>query len=329
MIAPRRAYSRALASFTMLSWIPSAIADDPRHFVLQYELQVSSLPDATAIDVWMPVPPETACQQIISLDIQGPVDGRITTEGTYGNRVWHARFDRPADGTFRVVQRVEIVRKERQAEQRVETPASGYLQRFLQPSRLVPLTRRFAEIARQTTRGRGEVLVKARALYDHVWRHMAYDKSGTRWGRGDAVYACDAGKGNCTDFHSLFIALNRAAKIPARFCIGFPLPAERGRGSVAGYHCWAEFWVTNVGWVPVDISEADKRPEKLEYFFGTLDENRVLYSVGRDLILTPPQQGPPINFFIYPHVEIDGQPFSELQYGFSYEDLPQAAWGKE
>jgi len=49
---------------------------------------------------------------------------------------------------------------------------------------------------------------------------MRYDKSGIGWGRGDAVYACDAKTGNCSDFHSYFIALARSIGIPARFAIG-------------------------------------------------------------------------------------------------------------
>jgi transglutaminase-like putative cysteine protease len=44
---------------------------------------------------------------------------------------------------------------------------------------------------------------------------MRYDKTGTGWGRGDVLYACDAKKGNCTDFHSLFIAMARSQGIPA------------------------------------------------------------------------------------------------------------------
>lgn len=44
---------------------------------------------------------------------------------------------------------------------------------------------------------------------------MSYDTSGRGWGRGDVVYACKVGKGNCTDFHSLFMALALAEGIPA------------------------------------------------------------------------------------------------------------------
>ena len=70
----------------------------------------------------------------------------------------------------------------------------------------------------------------AKVLYDLVNSHMKYDKSGTGWGRGDAVWACENKHGNCTDFHSLFIALARANKIPAKFEIGFGLPPKHGSG---------------------------------------------------------------------------------------------------
>ena len=35
----------------------------------------------------------------------------------------------------------------------------------------------------------------------------------------------------------------RAEKIPARFQIGFPLPADKHSAEIPGYHCWAEFYL--------------------------------------------------------------------------------------
>ena len=34
-----------------------------------------------------------------------------------------------------------------------------------------------------------------------------------------------------------------------------------------------------------------------------------------------PQQGPPLNFFIYPYAELDGKPFDGVTRTFHYEDL--------
>src|SRR5204863_8044552 len=121
-----------------------------------------------------------------------------------------------------------------------------------QPEPLVPLTGPVRQVALEATKGKRGDAEKARAIYDKVTRMMKYDKSGTGWGRGDAVYACDAKRGNCTDFHALIIGAARSEGIPARFAIGFPLPAARGAGEIPGYHCWAEIYVKGRGWIPAD-----------------------------------------------------------------------------
>ena len=60
----------------------------------------------------------------------------------------------------------------------------------------------------------------------------------------------------------------RSQHIPAKFEMGFSLPSDKSAGEIAGYHCWAEFFNSQNGWVPVDISEAWKHQEKRDYFFG-------------------------------------------------------------
>ncbi|NKB24570.1 MAG: hypothetical protein GKR87_09405 [Kiritimatiellae bacterium] len=139
--------------------------------------------------------------------------------------------------------------------------------RFLAPDRLVPID---GEIGKEADRIVGNIkdpLPRARKLYDHIVNTLVYDKSGKGWGQGNAVYACDIRKGNCTDFHSLFIGEARHLGIPSRFAIGFPLPEMGKSGPIRGYHCWAEFYVQKIGWVPIDASEAFKFPEKKEMFF--------------------------------------------------------------
>jgi transglutaminase-like putative cysteine protease len=154
-----------------------------------------------------------------------------------------------------------------------------------------------------------------------VLARMSYDKSGTGWGRGDTNYACDVGKGNCTDFHALFMSLTRAVGIASGFEIGLYLPYERGKQETpGGYHCWSFFRVPGKTWVPIDASEADRFPERADYFFGAHTPNRVTMSVGRDLVLEPPQQGEPLNYLLNPYAEADGKPVGAEKV-WSYRDL--------
>jgi len=71
----------------------------------------------------------------------------------------------------------------------------------------------------------------------------------------------------------------------------------------------------------VDISEAWKDKSKKDYFFGAHDVNRVQFSTGRDLELTPRQAGEPLNYFVYPYVEVEGKKFENVSNEFSFADI--------
>ncbi len=299
-----------------------------RNFEFTYLTRIPILPaDAKTSRIWIPLPQSDRYQTIGNLKIETPFAFTKHRDPEYGNEYVYLQV--PAakvTGPAEVRVSFEVTRHEHRVvleAHPVTAQSAGAdppgLQRFLQADRRVPLQGVIAELAAQETRGISEPLAKARAIYDYVIATMRYDKSGTSWGNGDAIWACTAKRGNCTDFHSLFIGMMRAAGIPARFEIGFPLPADQHDGSVPGYHCWAEFYVEPYGWIPVDASEAWKHPDKKEYFFGAHDDNRLQFTVGRDIRLDPPQQGDPLNYFIYPYAELDGKPFA-LESKFSFQD---------
>ena len=116
------------------------------------------------------------------------------------------------------------------------------------------------------------------------------------------------------------MSLARAQSIPTRFVIGFPLP--QGSGKIPGYHCWAEFYVKGKGWVPVDASDASKSsdPAVRAMLFGNLPANRVEFTMGRDLKLTP-ATSEPLNFFIYPRVEFNGKPVGTPSLSLEVRDV--------
>jgi transglutaminase-like putative cysteine protease len=183
-------------------------------------------------------------------------------------------------------------------------PTSNAFARYLSPDRLVPIDGQIKLVSSKAGEPDGSPYQQAWAIYNYVIANMSYDKSGTGWGRGDAIYA--------SDFHSLFIAIARSRGIPARFIIGFPIGAPGSGAAISGYHCWAEFYAGGQ-WVPVDASEAWKHPRLRQYYFGHLDANRIAFTMGRDLQLKPRQAAEPVNFLIYPYVEVDGKPLPEGQ----------------
>jgi transglutaminase-like putative cysteine protease len=193
--------------------------------------------------------------------------------------------------------------------------------RYLAPDRLVPVNdpKPMALIA--DVRLPQARIDQARLLYDTVYDHVDYRKNGEGWGQGDVHWVCESRYGNCTDFHSLFNSLARSQRIPSFFAIGFPLPPDKTEGEIAGYHCWAYFHVDSHGWVPVDISEADKDPKMRDYYFGNLTADRVTLTVGRDIELVPKQDGEPLNYFIYPYAEVDRKPHKDVEKRIRFQDL--------
>jgi transglutaminase-like putative cysteine protease len=298
----------------------SARAD--KTFEFTYEVTLKDLPaDARSVRVWIPIASSDAAQTVRLKGIASPVRTSETRDPEYSNRILYAEIARPQSATARFALDYEVTRREYSGQPAGEA-ASTPLSRFLRADGLVPIDGKMQELAEEITRGKQGTREIARAIYDYVFKSLKYDKSGTGWGRGDALWACDAKRGNCTDFHSLFIALMRAKKIPARFEIGFPLPEKAREGEIAGYHCWAEFYVEGEGWVPVDISEAWKAPSRHDYFFGKLDANRIQFTVGRDILLKPRQDGDALNYFIYPYVEVDGKPYAGVEKKFTFREVP-------
>lgn len=59
-----------------------------------------------------------------------------------------------------------------------------------------------------------------------------------------------------------------------------------------------------------------------------MDANRVQFSTGRDVNLSPKQDGPALNYFVYPYVEIDGKPYEKLDRKFSFEEVKTPAEGR-
>ena len=334
-------HSKFVASAALLALAPLGVVLLPakgnplatRGFQFEYVLRIPEVPQgAEKLRVWLPVPQSDADQVISALVVESPVPYELHREREYGNRYLYLEAaPRSLPKPLEVRLRFNVKRSEHKVSLQVPVGSRGAVAadraeraRSLRADRLVPIDGLIAQLSEQETRGLTKPLDKARAVYNYVVSTMRYDKSGEGWGRGDALYACNVRKGNCTDFHALLIGMLRAAGIPARFEIGFPLPPGQTSGQIPGYHCWAQFYLDGVGWVPVDASEAWKNPAQREYFFGAHDPHRVLFTRGRDIRFNPAQQGEALNYFIYPYAELDGKPFDGAKHQFFFRDLGKA-----
>jgi hypothetical protein len=308
-----------------------------REFSLSYTATLKEVPpDAKTIDLWIPVPQDSVHQNISDVAFKMSADGippaELQIEPALNNRMAHWRIPAEKAKDLSVTMTFTCKRQEVSAgdisKARVLTDAEkAELAPWLLPNKLVLVGGAFSEVAENATRGAKSPAEIARAAYDYTVGTMKYDKPRDKpgWGKGSTQWACDSRFGNCTDFHAMIMSIGRTKGIPVKFEMGFPLPnrdpnkPETAGGPVGGYHCWAKYYLGDVGWVPVDASEAQKFADRREYFFGHLCENRVHFTNGRDVNLVPKQAGEPLNYFIYPYAEADGKAIG-VEKAFAFKD---------
>ncbi|MBN2216989.1 MAG: hypothetical protein JW719_06405 [Pirellulales bacterium] len=90
----------------------------------------------------------------------------------------------------------------------------------------------------------------ARKLFDHVTDKIHYHLDGV-WDIAPTVLK--RGSGSCSEFSFVYIALCRAAGLPARY-VGSVVVRGDDASTDKVYHRWPEVFLPGYGWVPVDPS---------------------------------------------------------------------------
>lgn len=297
--------------------------ESTRRFEFTYEVLADALPEQREIKLYIPLPIENNDQRIIDTRIETNTKGSEKSETDHGNRYFQinraANDDNPLVASFTWTVERNVVTAKNEPLTDIER------ERYLASNTLVPVGHEILAPIQQEIyemRSDDSPSATARAIYDWVVDNVEYKKVGSGWGNGDTFWACNERYGNCTDFHALFIALARSEGIPARFEIGFPVPNDRSEGEIGGYHCWVQFYLPEQGWIPIDASEAAKHPENRELFYGTHPADRIHFTTGRDLVISDASREQPLNYFIFPHIEIDGEASDiKLNTKFSYREI--------
>ena len=112
----------------------------------------------------------------------------------------------------------------------------------------------------------------ARKIYDFIIDSVEYEMTGG-WDVPEVVLK--RGKGSCSEYTYTFIALCRAAGLPARYQGSIVVRGDDASIDEA-FHRWAQVYLPGYGWVPVDASRGDaKSPADQARGFGGLS-NRFL-----------------------------------------------------
>ena len=254
------------------------------------KLQIPEGTPPTAM-VWCAQPPEMAGQALLAPPVFEASDSEthlsIRTREVGGvleeHRIagWEFAVDEPTTVTLR---RVFRVRLSGQPPYAGSTDGSydltdSYITEYLKPERFHEMTPAMTALLPSIVGKEQNPLEKARLVFRYVRKHMTYEYPPAT-GRG-ADKAFERGRGDCGQYADLFIALCRAAGVPARFVGGLRVGPDEATGKLTvGSHAWAEVLLPNGVWVPMDPTGPEEK------FFAQLASNEHLtISRGRNLEL--------------------------------------------
>ena len=238
-----------------------------------FELLFNEYNKVNSLSVYIPTPTEWDSQKNVTLIAHSP-DGNISSDKNYGKYIYFDRNDlinnalsTKQEFTFVVYEITTNTKVENVVEYNNESPL------------FIEYTKHENKIEKNYFVDKIQVIVgdeenpikRARRIYDYVIDSVSYESQGGVL--QGAKYCYENKEGECGDSSALFIAMCRAAGIPARPVVGFW--ADPAYGSA---HVWAEFYVQDIGWIPVDPTIGLQSKEKREYYFGNMDNKRLIMS---------------------------------------------------
>ncbi len=335
----------------------STTSGTSRSFAATNRMDVQVPQGAKSVRIWFPVPMADPAQRTADLKVTAP-DGWRQTHDLAGNSFVYLELQNPEPKAVTIQTDFNVTRREVKskldpaATRALTSEERARMASDLAPNTYIQVDDESRKLAESIVGSEENPILASRKLYDWVLNNVDYwvkdPATKKASGVGSSSYCLSTRTGNCTDFHALYTSLSRSAGIPTRMKYGsfFKEPLD-GKDQDQSYHCWPEFWAPNVGWIPLDVAVADlyvddvtiteansekvsltladgyhgPNKDRVEYYFGNLEDRRVTWNVGRDLTLTPPQSAGPVNAIPKGYVEVDGKPYTDWQRKLTFTEI--------
>ncbi len=272
------------------------------------------------VQLWIPLPQSDDEQEMTQLSVDSPVVFHINAEPHYGNKMVYVDSADLQNGN-----KISLTYKIRRKTAGTIIDKDEEIHKHLVLTEREKWDQNITMFADRVVSNEKDPLEIGRKIYYALVDYLTYNKKIPGCGMGISTLTFENKAGRCDDFHALFRTMMIYKGVPVKWEQGIPLPypsvsVKNGQmeGDCTGAHCWVRFYAGDGKWVPVDASEANKRQDLRDYFFGTLSPNRFKVSTGRNIILNPPQNGEPLNNFPFTYGETNGVP---LIYGHHFRNV--------
>ncbi len=261
------------------------------------------LPESGLLRLWIPIAVETDSQRNVELVSVSPEEYLVsnTTEGDIGL----AYLEVPL-GELQGDLNITVVFTYTSYEQHFDVdPAkvgaydteSELYRKYTQDGPNIKASPQTRALALQAVGNETNPYLQAEKLYWFVFNTTTYNLMPhltlSELGIPESEYSREHGVGDCGTQSIYFSALARSIGIPARAAGGYQLIR-----STTSNHFWAEAYIPDYGWVPLDItvgelaiewygSSEEERGQFESFFFGNLDAYRYVIQKDVDATLVP------------------------------------------
>lgn len=265
------------------------------------------LPTTGTMQIWFPLPVETASQNgivISNLTHEEYISKGPITEGPIGYLYYEIPCEDvtgdltlSADIAFTSYEQIFDVDPNLVGEYNTSDP--DYLL-YTQSSRNIEVNDEIRQKAQEIVGSETNPYLQAQKLYWYILEtypyslvpHASLDTVEPKV--AESTYMFEVGHGDCGTQSMLFSAFCRSLGIPARSLGGYQMIVTGNPGS----HFWAEYYIPNYGWIPNDVTVAEigdwvniseeEREQFKSFYSSNLDPARFIIQKETDASMSPP-----------------------------------------
>lgn len=249
-----------------------------RTYLLALEVDVTdvSASDGSLLYVRIPIPQENASLHSVEITASSPKPYMENFQGTILHQIENLKTGRAEKLSHSILLTNYGVSTEINTElvKPYENTETSLYRAYTAADPIVPSTESaITDLAPQITQQERNPYLKAQMIYTWITTNITYRKNGDP--NRSAIEALKSKTGDAYDCAVIFAALARASGIPAIPDAGILIDADRN----SRVHWWAEFYVENFGWIPLDPGLAVETKNALKYF-GSIEADHVAFSRG-------------------------------------------------
>ncbi len=245
-----------------------------------------------SLEVWLPVPTDWPEQRVLSVDVSPKMKPSVSRDGvtqvarlvvTSAAGLRAGQFELQVTSEFERQEVITDLRRLYEEKYQPYDETDQEYRRYLKAETDVdPGFGPFQELAVEFKGDQRPWAHVAYDIYGWVLDHVSYEN--ISWVGAEDCYRHQ--RGACGEYAALFVAICRAAGIPARINTGY------WADKTDGMHIWAEFLLPSGEWIPVDPSVGDggdpaspRGVQTRERNFGFLSNRRLTLCKAADVVL--------------------------------------------